>query len=552
VRHPGLATVYDVVSEGPWLGTILEYVEGEELTRWVRPGGLGLQEVVGLLKPLAEALDHLHAQSIVHRDLKPANVKVRPDGRPVLLDLGIAKDLTGQSGGHTRTMTAMGTSAWMAPEQADAKRVTGAADVYAFGLIAYALLSGRMPWGSDATEGRIIANKLMGQLVPLSQAAAHLPAPLSEAVMAAVSVSPEDRPASCSAFVRALEEGPRRAREVEQARPRAEAAERARRREEEAKRRQEEEKQEAARQKAKAEARRKAEETARRKAKAEARRKQQAAGRKQALPVPHRFHRAIQGTREVVVSEGFLGFGRKVAHENYTAQIAFDLVRLAPGHFRRETSDVRLTHGFSMGVHAVTQDLYEAVMGTNPSAFKGGLRPVEQASWYDAVRFCNALSAACGLQAAYTIGSGGEPSVSCDFRAHGFRLPTEAEWEYAARAGQDFEYAGSNELDKVGWYINNSSGHTHPVGQKKPNAWGLYDMSGNVWEWCWDRYGDYPNKSQNDPYGPDFGDYRVRRGGSWSSYARLCRAAYRSWFVPGDRSVYLGFRLVLPVAPAGS
>ena len=145
VQHPGLATVYDVVSEGPWLGAILELVEGKELTGWVRPGGMPVDEVVELLTPLAEALDYLHSQGIVHRDLKPANVKVRPDGRPVLLDLGIAKDLTGRSGEHTRTATSMGTSAWMAPEQADAKNVTAAADVYAFGLIVYALLSGRMP-----------------------------------------------------------------------------------------------------------------------------------------------------------------------------------------------------------------------------------------------------------------------------------------------------------------------------------------------------------------------------------------------------------------------
>jgi len=104
----------------------------------------------------------------------------------------------------------------------------------------------------------------------------------------------------------------------------------------------------------------------------------------------------------------------------------------------------------------------------------------------------------------------------------------------------------------VAWHRGNSGGETHPVGQKRPNAWGLYDMSGNVWEWVWDRYGDYPNKSQNDPYGPDFGVSRVYRGGSWCNAARLCRAAYRLRDLPGIRYDDLGFRLVLPVAPAGS
>jgi len=122
LQHPGLARVYDVISEGPWLGTILELIEGEDLGASIKPGGLSVSEALSLLRPLAEALDHLHAEGVVHRDLKPGNVKVRSDGRPVLLDLGIAKDLEAKDGGHTRTMTAMGTSAWMAPEQADRSR----------------------------------------------------------------------------------------------------------------------------------------------------------------------------------------------------------------------------------------------------------------------------------------------------------------------------------------------------------------------------------------------------------------------------------------------
>ena len=194
VQHPGLARVYDVVSEGAWLGTILEYIEGQELSAWVRPGGIPVAEVVALLTPLAEALDHLHGQGIVHRDLKPANVKVRPDGRPVLLDLGIAKDLTGASGGQTKTMTTMGTSAWMAPEQADAKSVTAAADIYAFGLITYALLSGRMPWGEGESELRVLTNKMMGKLAPLSEARPDLPTVIHEAVNRVLSVEPDARP----------------------------------------------------------------------------------------------------------------------------------------------------------------------------------------------------------------------------------------------------------------------------------------------------------------------------------------------------------------------
>ena len=206
VQHPGLATVYDVVSEGPWLGTILELIEGEELTSYVRPGGAALNEVLDLLGPLADALDHLHDQGIIHRDLKPANVKVRPDGSPVLLDLGIAKDLQrNQESGHkTQAMTAMGTSAWMAPEQADARNVTGAADLYALGLMAYALLSGTMPWPEDTTAMRALANKMIGQLTPLSEVRPGLSPVVYAAVERALSVEPSDRQGSAAEFIREI------------------------------------------------------------------------------------------------------------------------------------------------------------------------------------------------------------------------------------------------------------------------------------------------------------------------------------------------------------
>jgi formylglycine-generating enzyme required for sulfatase activity len=139
----------------------------------------------------------------------------------------------------------------------------------------------------------------------------------------------------------------------------------------------------------------------------------------------------------------------------------------------------------------------------------------------------------------------------CDFNASGYRLPTEAEWEYAAKGGNknylSYEYSGGNSVDRVAWYSGNSGGHTHPVGTKQANDLGLYDMSGNVWEWCWDWYGSYSGGSQSNPAGPaSSGAYRVLRGGSWGNDAGYVRSADRSNFTPSNRYNNLGFRLVRP------
>jgi formylglycine-generating enzyme required for sulfatase activity len=206
--------------------------------------------------------------------------------------------------------------------------------------------------------------------------------------------------------------------------------------------------------------------------------------------------------------------------------------------------EVRLSRSFQLSATPVTQGLYEAVMGKNPSHFKlSPAHPVERVSWYDAVRFCNALSLRCGLSPAYTIGEGNEPEVLCDFSSSGFRLPTEAEWEYAARAGQTFIYSGSNSADEVGWHSDNSGDRTYPVGLRNPNVWGLYDMSGNVWEWCWDWFEEYPQNASVDPSGPSTGSDRVFRGGSWGHGPANLRAAIRSRSNPAFAWNILGLRL---------
>ncbi|MDP8211200.1 MAG: SUMF1/EgtB/PvdO family nonheme iron enzyme [Candidatus Stygibacter australis] len=200
---------------------------------------------------------------------------------------------------------------------------------------------------------------------------------------------------------------------------------------------------------------------------------------------------------------------------------------------------------FYIGRYEVTQELYESVMGKNPAKFKesGKDAPVEQVSWYDAVEYCNKLSDKEGLDRCY---SSSGTNIKCDFNANGYRLPTGAEWEYAALGGnksKGYKYAGGNDLKQVAWYSDTSGSKTHSAGGKQANKLGIYDMSGNVWEWCWDWYGDYDSSKQNNPRGSSLGSDRVNRGGSWNSYARGCRIAYRSYFSPGYSRSRIGFRV---------
>ena len=224
------------------------------------------------------------------------------------------------------------------------------------------------------------------------------------------------------------------------------------------------------------------------------------------------------------------------------------LVLLPKGTFQmggtKTPHKVKITKDFYVGKYPVTQELWKSVMGSNPSKFDGLHRPVENVSWFDCVGFCNKLSDLYGLKPAYKING---KDVSCNWSANGFRLLSEAEWEYAARGGEAYKYAGSNNVDEVAWHRDNSGGETHPVGQKKSNGFGLYDMSGNVREWVWDWYGDYSGGSQSDPTGASTGSNRGNRGGSWGYDPHDMQASSRGYSSPTNRNYYVGFRLVLPL-----
>jgi sulfatase modifying factor 1 len=209
--------------------------------------------------------------------------------------------------------------------------------------------------------------------------------------------------------------------------------------------------------------------------------------------------------------------------------------------------DVTLSD-YYIGTYEVTNNLWRKMMDNHSMTnIAEGNLPVENVNWFECVEFCNKLSAHYGLRECYNIQ--GKNVFLLNGGKGGFRLPTEAEWEYAARGGQysrGFKYAGSNYLDEVAWHDTNSGGRTHDVGGKKPNELGLYDMSGNVWEWCWDRWpSNYDFRSVTNPIGPSSGSSRVFRGGSWFNYSRCCRVSCRHVYEPGEANGYLGFRFVL-------
>ena len=220
-----------------------------------------------------------------------------------------------------------------------------------------------------------------------------------------------------------------------------------------------------------------------------------------------------------------------------TNSIGMELKWLPPGKFdmgRGIIYKLTLTKAFMMGIHEVTQSQYELVMGVNPSRFNGVNNPVEQVSWDDAVEFCRKLSALPAEKAAGRV----------------YRLPTEAEWEYACRAGTTTDYSFGDDQSELGQYAvySRNVSHTEPVGVKEPNAWGLYDMHGNVGEWCADWYGSLRGGSVTDPRGARGGSERVTRGGSWLSGAWYCQSALRSWEVPSERTDHNGFRVALSLS----
>ena len=486
LNHPNLlhATYFDVYEKRPYL--VMPYCP---LSAVDLVGKMDDAMAWRFIRDVSGGLACLHSKNILHREIMPDNILINGDGDFVIIDFGssIRRHSLMQNDSLRDTDPCVGVLGYMGPEMFAAKpRMGKAADIWALGAALFELLQGELPF-----MGQGGAMQLYGATIP--EMSERYENDLIEVVRICMACNPVDRPTATQLFVYAdakmHSEHP-----VKTWEKKTDVSETQRRVIEE----------------------------------------------KDFLRLEVRWQLFVeQEKRKIWGTET-----RKITFEDRSirvGEVEFEMVYVEGGTFTMGGTseqgsdafdDEKPTHrvtlsAFHIGKYEVTQGLWREVMGSNPSLNKAGDDyPVERVSWEDCQEFVRKLNARTGLK---------------------FRLPTEAEWEYAARGGRKsrgYKYSGSNSLGDVAWYEANSGGGTHPVGRKSPNELGLYDMSGNVWEWCQDWYGDYGSSSQTDPAGPSSGSIRVMRGGG-CDYARRCRVSYRINCVPGYRNFNSGLRLVL-------
>jgi formylglycine-generating enzyme required for sulfatase activity/tRNA A-37 threonylcarbamoyl transferase component Bud32 len=500
LTSPHIVTAHDAAEADGRDFLVMEFVEGETLSQIVQDRGpMTIHDALDATLQAARGLDHAHSAGIVHRDVKPGNLLRTADGSIKVLDLGLASFQSGESNTCSLTATGnaiMGTAAFMAPEQAiRSADADERADVYSLGCTLFFLLTGKFPYDADTAMGMLAAHRERPTPSVRVQRG-ECPAAVDAFVGRMLAKKPHDRPATMKQVI------------------------------------------------------------------AELQRLQEPTSLRTAAPGSGAARRFVLGLIAASIllpamglalwfSGAFAGNPKQNADgpgfltPRKDATPMIELASIPAGKFFMGASDsdkhasanekprreIKINHAFFLGKTEITQAQYEEVMGTNPAAFskKGQHRervkdmdkskhPVESVSWLDAVRFCNRLSERHGLQPYYKIAG----DVVTIKGGTGYRLPTEAEWEYACRADTTSTWHfGENQADLKdhAWFDANSGDRTHPVGEKKANSFGLFDMYGNVPEWCWDRYDAeyYKDAPSSDPPGAGVGRYRVYRGGAWNT-----------------------------------
>ena len=543
LNHPNIVRIFDIFEENGTAYYVMDYIEGESLNEMVkRRGAIPDAEAIGYIKEVGSALTYIHGKNINHLDIKPGNLMKRRDNSKIqVIDFGVAKQYDAATSEGTTT-TPVGISHGYSPseqyQQNGVQTFSPQSDVYALAATLFKLLTGNTPPEAIVLQDEGLPKEELRMKG------------VSETVVSAIEAAMQTRTKrtqSVAEFIKNLEANDDEATELTEETRKAE--EEKRREEAEAKRRAEE----------KAAAERKAREEA------ESEREEENKARR-AKPKKIILWAVVA---VVAIALAVVGVGvlmnippsPTLGTSSYTPNIqeftvngvSFQMVEVRGGTFTMgATSEQDATDwekpahkvtlsDYYIGKTEVTQALWEAVMGETGKTVSqiaseigfltcgvGDNYPMYYISWNDCKEFISKLNALTGKN---------------------FRMPTEAEWEYAARGGsksRGYKYSGSNRLGDVAWYYDNSDLKTHEVGTKSPNELGLYDMNGNVWEWCSDWYGDYSSASQTNPKGPDSGTNRVYRGGSLCDDASICRCSgHRSDSDPGNRFSTLGLRLCL-------
>ena len=480
LNHPNIVRIHDVFEENDTAYYVMDYIEGESLGDMVkRRGAIPEAEALGYVKDVASALEYIHSKNINHLDIKPGNLmKRKEDGRIIVIDFGVAKQYAAViSEGCTPACISYGYSPAEQYRKNGVQSFSPQSDVYALAATLFKLLTGSTP--PEAIE-------VLSEGLPVAELQEkHISRPVISAIAMAMK-GRHERTQTIAEFVSNLENRANKSKK----------------------------------------------------------------------PVfKSGWLWAVVVAVTIVAIWLMVPFNKGASSDNssndsiytpkiktfYANGVPFEMVEVRGGTFRmgatseqgcdaydweKPVHSVTLS-GYYIGKTEVTQALWQAVMGSNPSYFEGDDLPVEQVSWDDCQEFIRKLNSLTGQN---------------------FRLPTEAEWEFACRGGNNsrgYKYSGSNYIDNVAWYDGNSGGKTHPVATKSPNELGIYDMSGNVWEWCCDWYGDYTSGALTNPKGPESGSLRVHRGGCWIYYARFCRSSFRHFNFPTHRYYYLGLRLAL-------
>ena len=525
LSHPSIVRVSDVFSENGTSYYVMDYIDGCSLADIINERGrMGETEAIGIIDSVGKALEFVHSRNINHLDIKPGNIMVEAEtGNVVLIDFGVAKQYDAETGEATTTTPVARSRGYAPPEQYKPGGVgsfTPESDIYALGATLYKMVTGTTP--PDAME---VAAQ--GGIPPLPDS---ISAPVRRAITAAMQTAKKDRPHTVAEFLGILH-GKAVGEETEVDK--------------------EKRKQDDIEVIVIDDGRGGKGNNDNNGGNAERERDDQSVRKPQPEPQPQRrkwLQWAVAAGVAVVAFVAIMLFRHEpvnpgpdsIPKPNLSLP-EIEMVYVPGGMFTMGATseqesdaydDEKPAHsvtlsGYYIGKYEVTQAQWKAVMGSNPSHFKGDNLPVELVSWDDVQTFIKKLNQMTGKS---------------------YRLPTEAEWEYAARGGSNssgYKYSGSDNIHSVAWYSVNSDDTTHPVGRNTPNELGIYDMSGNVYEWCHDWSGSYSSASQRNPQGPASGSFHVYRGGGWSHYDRDCRVSRRSYGKPDSRFDYLGFRLAL-------